>query len=144
MPDAGFALLLDTCAIIYLAEGLPMKPDALARIEQARASSGVLVSPVSAWEVGLMSQAGRRSSALRFHPDAKTWFERVLAAPGIRIAEFDCGIALGSSSLPGELHRDPANRLLVATARQLAIPIVTRDAALLRYAAEGHVEAVGC
>jgi PIN domain nuclease of toxin-antitoxin system len=46
--------------------------------------------------------------------------------------------------LPGELHADPADRLLIATARQLGVPLVTRDRRILDYAAQGHVDAIPC
>jgi PIN domain nuclease of toxin-antitoxin system len=48
------------------------------------------------------------------------------------------------SKAPGDVHRDPADRFLVATARALDIPIVTRDAAILAYASAGHVRALRC
>lgn len=143
MGEGKVALLLDTCALIYLADGQPMKPDALERIDEARARGGVLVSPVSAWEIGLLTRPGR-TDGYRFAPDPKTWFASILAAPGVRIAPLECGVALDASALPGRLHGDPADRLLVATARRLAVPIVTRDKAILDYADDGHVEAVRC
>jgi len=50
------AVLLDTCAVIWLANGDPMVPAALAAVEHARRPQGVFVSPISAWEVGLLSR----------------------------------------------------------------------------------------
>ena len=46
--------------------------------------------------------------------------------------------------MPGTLHRDPADRLLIATARDLGAPLVTRDARILAYAAQGHLDAIPC
>jgi PIN domain nuclease of toxin-antitoxin system len=51
---------------------------------------------------------------------------------------------LDVGTLPGELHNDPADRLIVATARAMRVPIVTRDAPILRYAAAGYVAAMEC
>jgi PIN domain nuclease of toxin-antitoxin system len=78
------AVLLDTCALIWLANGDPMTSVATAAIVRAGLADGVFVSPVSAWEVGLLSKpkSGRNAMVL-FKPDPKTWFARVMAGPGI-------------------------------------------------------------
>lgn len=52
--------------------------------------------------------------------------------------------AIEAGALPGTLHRDPADRLLIATARDLGVPLVTRDARILAYAAQGHLDAIPC
>ena len=132
-------LLLDTCAIIYVFNGETIIKDAVGAIDAA----SVLVSPISAWEIGILGNKGS-SSAPVFLPDPMVWFQRVLAAPSISAAPFDADIALSSCSLPEPLHRDPADRFLIATARKLAVPIVTRDRLILAYAAVGHVNAIAC
>jgi PIN domain nuclease of toxin-antitoxin system len=137
------AVLLDTCALIYLADGAFMTVEAKEAILQAAHSEGILVSPVSAWEIGLLSRPGR-ANMVRFLPDAKTWFARVLAAPAIREAPLTSAIAIDSSYLPSPLHGDPADRLLIATARHLSVPIVTRDQRISDYAAAGYVEVIAC
>lgn len=120
-----------------------MADGALACLEEARSGNGILVSPVSAWEVGLLHQKGR-TNGIRFDPDPATWFSRVRSAEGIGTAPLTFEIALSATSLPGSFHGDPADRWLVATARELRIPIVTRDRLILAYADEGHVSAVPC
>jgi PIN domain nuclease of toxin-antitoxin system len=141
-PSAPGALLLDTCTLIWFANGERLSADAVASIQHAARSVGVFVSTVSAWEVGLLCR--RPEHAAAFVPDARTWFARVLAAPGIRTAACSADIAIDASSLPGDLHRDPGDRLLVATARQMGVPLMTRDRRILEYAAQGHVQAVAC
>jgi PIN domain nuclease of toxin-antitoxin system len=137
------AVLLDTCAVIYLANGALMANGATDAIRCAALADGVFVSPVSAWEVGLLSRPGR-ATTIRFLPDPKTWFARVLAAPAIREAPFTPDIAIDSAHLPPPLHGDPADRLLIATARHLGVPIVTRDRQITAYAASGHIQVVAC
>jgi PIN domain nuclease of toxin-antitoxin system len=137
------AVLLDTCAVIYLANGALMENGATDAIRCAALADGVFVSPVSAWEVGLLSRPGR-ATTIRFLPDPKTWFARVLAAPAIREAPFTPDIAIDSAHLPPPLHGDPADRLLIATARHLGVPIVTRDRQITAYAASGHIQVVAC
>ncbi len=133
------AVLLDTCAVIWLANGDRMAPEAIAAILAAGRADGVLVSPVSAWEVGLLSR-----KRLAFTPDARTWLVRVMAAPGIKAAPFTPEIAIGASCLPGALHGDPGDRLIVATARHLGVPVVTRDRRIGAYGAAGHVGVIAC
>jgi PIN domain nuclease of toxin-antitoxin system len=139
------ALLLDTCAVIWLANGDPLTKAAADAIDDAGQADGVLISPISAWEVGFLSRpSAKRKSALRFAPDPKSWFARVMAGPGIREAPFTADIAIDASHLPGILHNDPADRLLIATARRLDLPIVTRDHRMIAYARTGHLRVVPC
>ena len=141
--DQPRAVLLDTCAVIYLANGAPMASGAHDAIMHAALADGVFVSPVSAWEVGLLSRPGRPGT-VRFLPDPRTWFARVLAAPAIKEAPFTAEIAIDSSHLPEPVHGDPADRLLIATARHMNVPIVTRDRRIQAYAAAGHVQVIAC
>jgi PIN domain nuclease of toxin-antitoxin system len=135
-------LLLDTHAIIWLVLEEPMADAARLSIERATVADSVLVSPVSAWEVGLL--ATRRRQPLSFRPNPVTWFERLLSRPGIRPAPLLHRVAVSAAFLPGHLHGDPADRLLIATARELDVPLVTRDARILAYAAKGHLRAIAC
>jgi PIN domain nuclease of toxin-antitoxin system len=137
------SVLLDTCAAIWLANGAPMSNEALTGITRAAAGDGLIVSPVSAWEIGLLSRA-KSGRSVSFLPDPHTWFARLMAAPGVRTAPFTHEIAIAASYLPEPLHSDPADRLLIATARNLIIPIVTRDRRILDYAAAGHIAAIAC
>lgn len=105
---------------------------------------GILVSPVSAWEVGLLARPRPDGKELQFRPDPKSWFAAVMTGPGVGAAPLTPDIAIDASHLPGNLHADPADRLLIATARHLRVPIVTRDRRIIDYAAQGHVEAVPC
>ncbi|HEY2177248.1 MAG TPA: type II toxin-antitoxin system VapC family toxin [Caulobacteraceae bacterium] len=137
------AVLLDTCAVIWLANGDPLRDGALDKIMAAALADGVFVSPVSAWEIGMLARP-RGDRTVRFVPDPATWFARFMAGPGIRPAALTAEIAIAASALPEPLHGDPADRLLLATARGLAMPIVTRDSRILDYAAARHVSAIRC
>lgn len=144
MTDADGAVLLDTCAVIWLANGDPLPVEAVAAITAAALAAGVFVSPVSAWEVGMLGKPRGNRPAQQFLPDPKRWFARLMAGPGIREASLTPEIAVDASYLPGSLHGDPADRLLVATARHLGIPLVTRDAKLIAYAQQGFLRVLPC
>jgi PIN domain nuclease of toxin-antitoxin system len=122
-----------------------MAGSATAAILRAGAVDGVFVSPISAWEVGLLSKSrAGRNLAVQFMPDPKTWFARVMAGPGLREASLTPEIAIDASFLPGELHGDPADRLIVASARHLGVPIVTRDRRIIAHGRDGHVQVIPC
>jgi len=136
-------ILLDTCAVIWIVSKSPMTVEALDAVYYAGLHDGVLISPVSAWEIGMLDRRSQ-TNGLRFMPDAKTWFARLMSAPSIRSAPFTPDIAISASSLPEPLHGDPGDRLLIATARHLGVPIVTRDRKIEAYAELGHVQMIRC
>jgi PIN domain nuclease of toxin-antitoxin system len=145
MNPSAPAVLLDTCAVIWLAIGSPLHRHAEASIIRAGLSGGIFVSPASAWEIGMLAKPRpRRGGSMQFEPDPKTWFARFASGPGIRLADLTPNIAIDASWLPGDLHGGPGDRLIIATARHLRIPIVTRDSKIIAYAAAGHVEVIAC
>jgi len=131
---------LDTCALLWLANGDPMSAPSIAAVtEVEQQKGGLAVSPISAWEVGQLSAKGR--IILPRHPLA--WFEAALAA-GISLAPMPPGVLVESSYLPGTRLRDPADRIVAATARAFGYRIMTRDRLILDFAAEGHAQAIAC
>jgi PIN domain nuclease of toxin-antitoxin system len=117
-----------------------MRPDAVTAIEAAAAQDGVLLSVVTGWELGLLVRKRRVTLDL----SAPAWLDRFLAQPGVRPLPLSPTAAITSSFLPEPFHGDPADRMLVATARELGLPLVTRDARILAYAAAGEVRALAC
>ena len=109
------------------------------RIDRAAARGHAFVSVMSVWEVGLLGAKGRVVLGL----DLPVWVERALAPP-ISLATLTPKIALECNRLPGRLHGDPVDRILVATARVERLTLLTRDRALLDYAARGHIRALAC
>lgn len=83
---------------------------------------------------------GRLSIAGR--PEA--WFDRVRATPGVGAAPMPEAVLIRASFRPGTPPADPADRILIATAREYDMRIVTRDARTLSCAAQGHVRALAC
>lgn len=139
------AVLLDTCAVIWLANGDSMSDVALTAIVKAGLSAAIYVSVASAWEIGVLSNPRSGGyQALHFVPDAKTWFMRFAAGPGIKLTPITPEIAIDASYLPAPFHCDPGDRLLVATARHMGVPIVTRDQTILDYAQGGHIQTINC
>lgn len=133
-------ILLDTSVFIRLVLGQRLQPAAQQAILLALRSDGLLVSAVTAWEIGTLSQTGR--TGMQFQPDGRRWFRTAVEAPGIRLLPLSPTAAVDAGFLPGSFHRDPADRLLVATAREEGVAFVTNDRQILAYAAAGHLNAI--
>jgi PIN domain nuclease of toxin-antitoxin system len=141
MPDVDAPLLLDTCAVIWVAEDQPISSAAALALDMAHAADRfVYISPITAWEVGLLVARGRLTTIIK----PQLWFERVLEVPNVRLADMSPDLLISSSFLPGTPPRDPADRIIAATAREYGYALVTRDRELLTYAEQGHIQAVGC
>ena len=133
-------ILLDTCAAIWLANKSRLVEAALSELEAMQeADGGIVVSPITAWEIGTLVSRGRL--ALTLEPAA--WF-RALLMSGIVLAEMPSDVLIASAFLPNCPLPDPADRILAATARAYGYRLMTRDARLLEYAAQGHLVALQC
>jgi PIN domain nuclease of toxin-antitoxin system len=138
---AELPLLLDTCAAIWISEEQPLASNALTAIERSHRSGGfIYVSPITAWEIGLLVSRGKLTSPM----SPQRWFERLLEAPGVRLADVSPDVLIASSFLPGAPPRDPADRILAATAREYGYRLMTRDTPLLTYAHQGHLQVLAC
>jgi PIN domain nuclease of toxin-antitoxin system len=126
-------IVLDTVTWIWRASD-PKRLSAKAR-RAMDGADGALVSAISVWEVAMLV-AKRR---IRLDRPVEQWVDIALALPGIQLAALDPAIAVRSTQLPGELHRDPADRIIIATALERAAPIVTSDERIRSYP---HVQSV--
>jgi PIN domain nuclease of toxin-antitoxin system len=137
----GAPLLLDTCAVIWLAEAQPLARPATSAMEEAYdTGTSVFVSPITAWEIGMLN--ARKRLALKISP--QRWYRRLFDVLNFSQTELTADILLNSSYLPGRPPRDPADRILAATAREFGYRLVTRDRPLLEYAGQGHIHALPC
>jgi PIN domain nuclease of toxin-antitoxin system len=137
------ALLLDTHVAIWFSTGTLTDP-VNELIADVAIDGEILVSPIVAWEVGQLCGYPTRSAVLGLTSGPETWFREILSNRNFRECRLDGAIALASTMLPGEFHRDPADRFLVATARALDCRLMTRDRKILAYAEQGHVKAIAC
>ncbi len=133
------AYLLDTCAVIWIAEGARLQEPAASDLPKAQ-DGELFVSPISAWEVANLAAKGK--IALTMSPEV--WFERFCDQRGVVLAEMSPSVLIASAALPGNPPADPADRILLATAREFGHTLVTRDARLLEYGEQGHARVMGC
>ncbi|MCX6110489.1 MAG: type II toxin-antitoxin system VapC family toxin [Proteobacteria bacterium] len=137
-PGVGPIVLLDTCAWLWLAYGHDYFAKAACRpeVEAAGRDGRLLLAPISMWEVAMKAAKGKLALA----SPTLEWIQLSKRRSRIQDAPITAEIAVDSVSLPGSFHNDPADRLIVATARSLDAFLVTRDAAILAYAEGGFVK----
>lgn len=138
-PERREQFLLDTHTLIWYLEGsreLGIRARGL--IEDATRRHGLLVSAITAWEIGLLVSKKR----IELSKDAIVWVKEALARPGVTLIGLEPEIAVSSSLPPFEMHPDPADRILVATARRKGATLVTADRLLLALAKKKHFKAI--
>ena len=117
------ALLLDTHIALWLDSGSDrLRPATSGLIDQHwQVGGAILISAVTAWEIALLVDTGR----IRLDLAVDRWLERFIDRPGIRAVPLSLHAAAGAYRLHPLEHRDPGDRLLIATAIELACPLVT-------------------
>ena len=93
------------------------------------------VSAISCWEIAKLVEYQR----LTLPCPVYEWLQQALCYPGVRLLELSPQICVDSAQLPGTFHRDPADQIIVATARCFNVPLVTVDARILAYSHVQHV-----
>lgn len=134
-------LVWDTCAAIWIYEKARISQAAIDAMGAAyREGVPSYVSPITAWEVGMLASRGRLQLLIR----PERWFANLFDVPGVRLADLSPDLLIASSYLPGKPPKDPIDRIIAATARELGATLITRDRALLDYGKQGHVAVVEC
>lgn len=95
----------------------------------ANESNGLGISAISCWEIAKLVERGR----LILPQSVEIWLRLALAYPGIQLIDLAPQIAVESTRLPDEFHRDPADQIIVATARVYDCPLVTLDGKIRSY-----------
>ena len=124
-------LIIDTHILVWWVSGdKSLSPTAAKAINQTLDSgSEVIISSISAWEISMLIEKGR----LILSMDVDSWIDEVSQVDGVRFISVDNEIGIKSTQLPGDFHKDRADRMIVATARKLAIPLVTADEKIINY-----------
>jgi PIN domain nuclease of toxin-antitoxin system len=132
-------LLLDTHVWLWLEAGSSeLSADARHTISAALGAGLLRIAAISLWELALLAS---RSRVVLGKP-TNLWLDEALADPGPIIEPLSTRVAIECCELPGTLHRDPADRMLVATARVIDAALMTRDRRILDYSARGHLTAI--
>ena len=122
-------IVLDTHIWIWWVHGDARLRGKRLEILQQNEGSGLGVSVISCWEIAKLVECGR----LVLPYPVLDWFDTGLSYPGIELLDLTPEIAAESAALPGEFHRDPADQIIVATARVHNRPLLTADRKILDY-----------
>jgi PIN domain nuclease of toxin-antitoxin system len=122
-------ILLDTHMWVWWVNQAADLTTADQRLIERHAESGLALSMISCWEIAKKVELGR----LQLTQAVRPWLETAISYPGLRPIDLSLDIMIESTQLPGTFHRDPADQLIVATARVLDIPLLTRDSKIRTY-----------
>lgn len=125
-------IVLDTHVLIWWVAN-PKKLSREVRKSIKEEKEGILVSSISVWEIYLLVKKGR----LKLTIDVDSWLAKVESLPLIRFVPVNNRIAAKSVNLPEKFHQDPADRIIVATARDLGATLLTNDQRIRKYS---HVQ----
>jgi PIN domain nuclease of toxin-antitoxin system len=122
-------LILDTHVLLWWVNGDAGQLSAPARaaIEAERAAGEIGICAITAWEIAMLVKHGRLVLAM----DVEAWLN--LVASLVSLLPVDRKIAVKSVDLPGDFHKDPADRMIVATARHFGAALVTADEKIRDY-----------
>lgn len=122
-------IVLDTHIWVWWIHNNGQLPEKFREHIQKRESDGLGVSIFSCWEVAKLVELKR----LALHCPVDEWLDTALNYPGIKLLELTPQIVVESTQLPGEFHRDPADQIIVATARIHDCPLLTVDDKINNY-----------
>ena len=129
-------IILDTHVWLWWNLESPRFREAHRRAISENQDDGIGICSFSCWEISKLFERGK----LELSVDLAEWFETSLRQPGVVLLDMTPEIAIESNRLPGDFHRDPADRILVATALEHSCPLVTSDGRILEYP---HVNTIG-
>lgn len=122
-------IVLDTHIWVWWVHGDASLPAPMRTLLDASEPTGLGVSAISCWEVCKLVERGR----LTLPCPVADWLHLALAYPGVQLLDLSPRVCAESTQLPGPFHRDPADQIIVATARLFDAPLATVDRKLLDY-----------
>lgn len=128
-------IVLDTHIWIWWVHSDAQLPNNHRQYLQTHEAQGLGISIISCWEVAKLVEYNR----LKLPNLVADWLDQALAYPGVRLLDLTPRIAVESTQLPGTFHRDPADQMIVATARVHNCALMTVDARIIAYP---HVQKV--
>jgi PIN domain nuclease of toxin-antitoxin system len=132
-------LLLDTHVWLWFVDAArEIKPELRKLIRTTLKNDAVLIPSICVWEIGMLWRKNR----IQVSKPIEEWVQEALDKTGFTLIPMSQAIALEAATLPGSFHNDPADCMIVATARIEGATLVTRDTRILAYADAGHVNVV--
>ncbi|MEP6663733.1 MAG: type II toxin-antitoxin system VapC family toxin [Verrucomicrobiota bacterium] len=130
-------IILDTHIWVWWVHGTSDLSVSYRKLIDSSRETGIGVSAISCWEISKLVQRGRLSLPC----PTFDWLRQALAYPGVQLIELSPRICVESANLPGKFHKDPADQIIVATARIFDALIVTSDSKIISYPQVRHANA---
>lgn len=135
--EQSFPILLDTHVWLWFAEGNhKFSKSIIQLIDEAVKKQSIFVSDISLWEISMLASKGKIILSL----PTRDWQEISIKTLAIEVLPITPQIAVESALLPGQFHKDPADRLIVATARCEKLNLLTADNEILNYASKHYLQ----
>ena len=125
----GDRLVLDTHVWKSYVEGARLSASVVKRIDAARTNGSLFIAAISVWEIAMLASKGH----IKLNGPTLQWVSQAVQGSGVTVHPLEPSVAVDSAELP-VFHGDPADRMIVSTARQLAARLVTRDLKILEWA----------
>lgn len=133
--SAESGLLLDTHIWVWLINGDELNRETVELLDNAATQGRLFVPEIAVWELATLTAKKRLTLATPI----KNWVQEALQKPGIEMAPLSWEISIESTMLPGDLHADPAGRIIIATARIKKYTLITRDREIQKYGKQGYL-----
>lgn len=131
-------LTLDTHVLIWYSEGINLSESAARLIEQARKTGNLYISAISIWEIAML--VNKDKIALSISLDE--WVNKLLETPGLNLIDLSVPVLIQSCELPKYEHKDPADRLIIASVRSINSHLMTFDQKIIDYADRGYIKVI--
>jgi PIN domain nuclease of toxin-antitoxin system len=122
-------MMLDTHVWVWWLTRNPNLEQPYADVMERGLAEGLAVSVISCWEIGMLVAKGR----LQLSKPVREWVDEALSPPEMHLLPLTPEIAVASTMLPGDVRGDPADRMIIATARVYDLPLVTADREIRAY-----------
>jgi PIN domain nuclease of toxin-antitoxin system len=131
-------LTLDTHILLWYLEGIKLESDQIQIIEKFRINNNLYISAISFWEIAMLHNKGK----VVFSIPLTEWINKVLSIEGLKLIELSTNILIESCNLPKFEHKDPADRMIIASSRSLNSYLMTMDQRIINYSKKGYLKIV--
>ncbi len=129
-------LILDTHILIWYVEGINLSESQVALIDQRREKASLYISAISIWEIALLVSRERIALSI----DLDQWIQRTTSIIGLNLIDLSISILTQSCTLSNYEHKDPADRMIIASARSINAHLMTYDQKIIDYADKGYLK----
>ena len=129
-------LTLDTHVLIWYSEGTTLSNDHVNLIEQTREAGNLYISAISLWEIAMLVHKDKIALSISLNE----WIDKIMSTPGFNLIDLSIPILIQSCELPKYEHKDPADRLIIASVRSINSHLMTFDQKIIDYADKGYLK----